>query len=182
MEPYSPAYQRAWQKLGAANWNPARLTADEVRALEEDAHTKTWMAQLRGGGPATPHPFTQNCTCATCAHTTANSKALAHALARAVKSAAAGDASGLSQLFQAQKKNPAALAQMVASCLAVVLARPAPKYCGVWSGVERYLPLNFVTDRGSLWVAKQPNVSTRPGSGDAAAPFWQLCTKSGDAR
>jgi hypothetical protein len=52
--------------------------------------------------------------------------------------------------------------------------RPAPKWRGVFTHGAVYQPLEFVVDRGALWVAKI-ETNTRPGSND----YWQLCCKSG---
>jgi hypothetical protein len=63
--------------------------------------------------------------------------------------------------------------------LAVLERRPEFKYCGVWSGSERYHPGSFVTHAGSLWACKVEHVSRRPGIGDGS---WQLAVKSGQCR
>lgn len=53
--------------------------------------------------------------------------------------------------------------------------RPAPAWCGAWKQGVVHHELEFVVDRGALWVAKS-TTTQRPGSDDS----WQLCTKRGD--
>jgi len=108
-----------------------------------------------------------------------------------------GDTSSLSRLLtKHQTKQEVTMTSVTLVCLAQTLltevsklrrrceileARPMPKWAGAWSGLEKYQPLEFVVDHGSLWVCKAEHVSQRPGSGDSAAAYWQLCSK-GDRR
>lgn len=50
------------------------------------------------------------------------------------------------------------------------------KYCGVWQAKETYERNNFCTHAGSLWIATEPSVGSRPGEQNLS---WQLCCKKG---
>lgn len=57
-------------------------------------------------------------------------------------------------------------------------ARPAVKYCGVWSPDREYEADNQVTHAGGLWIAKGCSKNCRPGK---SPDLWHLCVKSGRA-
>ena len=64
----------------------------------------------------------------------------------------------------------------LASRIEVLEQRPEIKYLGVWDEKKVYPIASMVTCGGSIWYAKAPSVSRRPGT-DAKA--WQLAVKSG---
>jgi hypothetical protein len=172
---HSTEYQAAWEKLAACNWDPHQLTAAEERVLCTDAHTRGWLDALRTGRAAGAPSL---------------EKELGQALSRAIKY---GDTAGLYAVLE--RKAPESLKHSILSAVVGGMckqlhalrqrcevlegrAMAMPKFSGSWSGLESYRELEFIVDKGSLWVCTSPNVSCRPGT-DGGGKHWRLCCKSG---
>ena len=59
--------------------------------------------------------------------------------------------------------------------LAELEQRPLLEDGGIWSGEKTYRPGDVVTDSGTIWVALQVNISSRPGHSEKC---WRLMVKS----
>src|SRR5262245_19152621 len=56
-------------------------------------------------------------------------------------------------------------------------ARPSAKWAGIWSGLESYKEMEFVSHQGCLWCCTASNTSQRPNTSPG---YWKLIVKKGD--
>jgi hypothetical protein len=61
--------------------------------------------------------------------------------------------------------------------VAVLEARPAIQYAGVWRPGQKYPRGMAITHDGCLWVAEHDTIDERPGNGPTA---WRLAVKRGE--
>ena len=67
---------------------------------------------------------------------------------------------------------------LVEKSLAVIIAKPHVKFCGVWATGSEYHPGDAVTHQGGLWICK----AATPGKPHEDFVGWQLAVKSGAAK
>lgn len=148
------------------------------------------------------HEYSSNCECPKCAKRVHNSRALAEELAHAIRGAITdGLSAKLTDILTRHLPPSVSTAEKTYTTLTLIAsvealfnevhalrgqvkaleARPQFKDCGIWDGLRTYQPGDHVSDRGSYWACRAPNLSQRPGTASTAA-YWRLVSKSGEPR